>query len=262
MRVLVCLCAGTLAASLVTAEFNRRVLLVCIEKGLDVSDLQLPIFDCRLGVFDTKDEAMALVYWRAHDCGINGVSDAVYHLAKGERVRTSLSQAKLDVVQLLNFQCLFSIHITRVYLMTAKSDTSQSKVVALHRTAKMQWLHEHGHLPLPLHQACGSFYVRVRRLGEGYNPKTKAKTTTCRWTVELNAGHVLRHLREGSLFPANEDLPADGAVASPDAEETAVASAAVPGTGMAEQMEVEGFFRAMLDGSSCSSRGAAEASSN
>jgi len=63
----------SIAAATVTAcfhdEFRKRNL-----KGTDA----LATFDCRVGSFDTEDQALAVILWRAYDCGVNGVSDAVF----------------------------------------------------------------------------------------------------------------------------------------------------------------------------------------
>ena len=37
-----------------------------------------PHFDCRVGSYASWEEARALLLWRAYDCSVNGVSDAVY----------------------------------------------------------------------------------------------------------------------------------------------------------------------------------------
>jgi len=74
----------TLAASFVTAHFLTSLAQLCLESGLGLDGLAsvLPHFDCRLGAYDSWEEARALLMWRAYDCSVNGVSDAV-HQAKG-----------------------------------------------------------------------------------------------------------------------------------------------------------------------------------
>ena len=32
-----------------------------------------------MGTYKTEEEALSLILWRAYDCGVNGVSDCVYH---------------------------------------------------------------------------------------------------------------------------------------------------------------------------------------
>merc|ERR1712013_443693 len=48
-------------------------------KGLDGLAQVLPHFDCRVGYYESWEEARALLMWRAYDCSVNRVSDAVYH---------------------------------------------------------------------------------------------------------------------------------------------------------------------------------------
>ena len=48
----------------------------------EVGDIS-PHFDCRIAAWDSWEEAKALLLWRAYDCTVNGVSDAV-HQAKGD----------------------------------------------------------------------------------------------------------------------------------------------------------------------------------
>lgn len=72
---------ATLAASLVTAKFIMELGQLCVSegKGLDGLGRVLPHFDCRIGFYESWEEARALLMWRAYDCSVNGVADAVYH---------------------------------------------------------------------------------------------------------------------------------------------------------------------------------------
>eukprot|EP00928_Gymnodinium_smaydae_P089571 TRINITY_DN73517_c0_g1_i1.p1 TRINITY_DN73517_c0_g1~~TRINITY_DN73517_c0_g1_i1.p1 ORF type:complete len:359 (+),score=74.73 TRINITY_DN73517_c0_g1_i1:66-1079(+) len=72
---------ATLAASLCTAKFIMELSELCLGegKGLDGLAKVLPHFDCRIGYYESWQEARALLMWRAYDCSVNGVSDAVYH---------------------------------------------------------------------------------------------------------------------------------------------------------------------------------------
>jgi tRNA(His) 5'-end guanylyltransferase len=64
-----------------------------------VLDLILITFDCRMGVYDSLRDAFELVLWRAYDCGINGVSDAVYNMDK-----TKIGLATIPKLELLASQ--------------------------------------------------------------------------------------------------------------------------------------------------------------
>merc|ERR1712232_1477430 len=74
----------TLAASTATAHFIMYLTADCIKRGVSLEHLEtsLPHFDCRLGSYSSWEEARSLLIWRAYDCSVNGVSDAV-HQVKG-----------------------------------------------------------------------------------------------------------------------------------------------------------------------------------
>lgn len=169
----------TLAAAHVTALFNFRLQALFASKGLEMTDHCLANFDCRLGSFSTMEEAMSLVLWRAADCGVNGVSDAVY--------KSKLPSAK----------------------STTRLGTSD----------KLQWLAENGLLPLQPHQAYGSYFVKVRRMHEGFNPKTGETTQSLRSTVEEVPGNLLRLAAQRSLFPVDDVEVAEPAEGRPDASD-------------------------------------------
>merc|ERR1719443_74292 len=84
-------------ASEVTAIFNYRILELARHKGLSWGVRDLPTFDARLGSFDSADEAMMLILWRAYDCSVNGVSDAVHHTGQlGQHIKVKHTAAKLQ----------------------------------------------------------------------------------------------------------------------------------------------------------------------
>jgi len=74
----------THAAAHVTALFNHKIQELCTARHLILKEACLATFDCRLGQYGSLEEAMGLLLWRAYDCGVNGVSDAVFH-CKGQR---------------------------------------------------------------------------------------------------------------------------------------------------------------------------------
>jgi len=146
----------SLAAATATATFCRRLFEVAAELGIDPpSQSELPTFDCRIGSYATGREAIGLLLWRAYDCGVNGVSDAVHHAGKGaEGRKQTMTKGTLE---------------------------------------KLQWLAQRGILPLPPHQAHGAFFVQCKReSGEGFNPKTgEATGPTIRSAVEAVPGNLL-----------------------------------------------------------------------
>lgn len=85
------------AASTVTALFNRRVFQLAAKRSIVLcEDFPLSHFDCRVGTFESEEEALALVLWRSQDCGVNGVSDAVHHCqGSGKQVKMANGAVKL-----------------------------------------------------------------------------------------------------------------------------------------------------------------------
>jgi len=81
----------TLAASLVTAHFLMELSQLCVGKGVRLDGLAaiLPHFDCRLAAYASWEQARALLLWRAYDCSVNGVSDAVHQIkGSGKQVQS------------------------------------------------------------------------------------------------------------------------------------------------------------------------------
>lgn len=100
-------------ASEVTAIFNFRILEIARTKGLQWSIQHLPTFDCRVGSFAHADEAMALIMWRAYDCGVNGVSDAVHHTGNvGKHIK---EQSTVDKLVWLKEQRLLPLNRHQAY---------------------------------------------------------------------------------------------------------------------------------------------------
>merc|ERR1712187_551816 len=88
----------SLAASFVTAHFIMQLAKQCQENGVGLEDLSyiLPHFDCRVGSYSSWEEAQALLMWRAYDCSVNGVSDAVYQTpGSGQKVQSLGRQEKV-----------------------------------------------------------------------------------------------------------------------------------------------------------------------
>jgi len=78
---------STLASGLVTAKFLTQLGRLCFREGKDMEALAqvLPHFDCRVGHYESWDEIRALLLWRAYDCSVNSVSDAVYHTTGSDK---------------------------------------------------------------------------------------------------------------------------------------------------------------------------------
>jgi len=85
---------ATLAASFVTAHFLMSLSERCVAGGIGIGELAsvLPHFDCRVGQYSSWEEAQALLLWRAYDCSVNGVSDAVYQIPGSGKQAQSLGK--------------------------------------------------------------------------------------------------------------------------------------------------------------------------
>jgi len=164
----------TLAASLVTAKFIMLLAKHCLDHGVGIDGLStvLPHFDCRLGHYASWEEARALLFWRAHDCSVNGVSDAVYQVKGGQPAQ----------------------------------DKTRKEAMGLGKREKIEWLGAQGLLPLPRHQAYGSIFVKTRRVAEGYNPISQTSAKTLRGVIEHLDGPVLELARKDQLFPTEDTL--------------------------------------------------------
>jgi tRNA(His) 5'-end guanylyltransferase len=90
----------TLAAGYVTSHFVVQLSIWCVSSGMSGLDglaSVLPHFDCRLGHYESWEEARALLMWRAYDCSVNGVSDAVYHTkGSGKQVQSLGKREKIE----------------------------------------------------------------------------------------------------------------------------------------------------------------------
>merc|ERR1712032_556040 len=158
---------ATLAASLAASKFFAELVQLCVKENQDFGGLAevLPHFDCRMGHYESWEEARGLLMWRAYDCSVNGVADAVCctNLIKG----------------------------------SSKTVKNMSKV------AKAEWLWKHDLLPLPKHQAYGHLLVRVFREVQGHNPKTESSVTRTRHVIEHLEGPVLELFRKNLIHDSS-----------------------------------------------------------
>ncbi|CEP01855.1 unnamed protein product (mitochondrion) [Plasmodiophora brassicae] len=160
------------ASSLAAVTMAKGLERLRRKRGLDHSealDEIVPIFDCRVGVFETLDEALSVILWRAYDCGVNGVADAVY------QQRCAYSDA----------------------MQVARQNTG----------TKLEWLAERMLLPLPAHQAYGSFFVKVKQFKDAVNPITQQAVLCERSTWEHSSFNVLSAFADGRLARILERRP-------------------------------------------------------
>lgn len=69
----------SISASVATALFNRQLTKLAEAKGVKLDDRAVAHFDSRVGLFDSQDEALPLVLWRAYDCSVNCAQDACHY---------------------------------------------------------------------------------------------------------------------------------------------------------------------------------------
>lgn len=139
----------SLAAATVSSLFNLRL-----------GHGTLARFDCRVGYYDTMEEAAAVILWRAYDCRINGVHDAV-------------RQQKIP---------------------------GAKAVAQKHTGVCLEWLQEKGLLPLPAHQEFGTLLVRGRRTVTVAHYKTGEPTEVERRCIDHVPGDVMELVKSGTVF--------------------------------------------------------------
>jgi len=102
----------SIAASVATGLFNRKLKKVADAKGVALEEDMVGLFDCRIGNFDSELEASALLLWRAYDCGVNAAQDACHHNgAPPECVGSSFIQK----MQWLQSAGLLPLHAHQAY---------------------------------------------------------------------------------------------------------------------------------------------------
>jgi tRNA(His) 5'-end guanylyltransferase len=219
----------TMAAATVTALFNYRIGDICRAKGVAHDRAILAAFDCRIGSYATREEAMSLVLWRAYDSGVNGVSDAVHHYT-GEDVARAARAKRHRGGEVGEVGDTGGEGGAGGAGGEGKADSAaaggavgdegkgsgepddgitRKQAVRLNTHQKLQWLDRRNQLPLPSHQAHGTFLTKVRRVKVGVDPRTGlAAPPTLRWTTERVLGHVLINAgAAGVLFPEEDILP-------------------------------------------------------
>merc|ERR1712060_154504 len=113
----------------------------------------LASFDCRIGSFASFNEAFSLILWRSYDSGINGVSDKIHQLKDQTTVKEILEK-------------------TGSKLTPDEFGKERNAAFAAGAAQKMEFLFKFNLLPIPEHQACGSFFCQHQVWHRGMNPKT------------------------------------------------------------------------------------------
>ena len=81
---------ASLAAGIASSKFMGSLTEFCIKSNnieliFEINKI-LPHFDCRLGYYNSWEEAKSLLLWRAYDCSVNGISDAVHQSNDGKKI--------------------------------------------------------------------------------------------------------------------------------------------------------------------------------
>ena len=154
----------SLSSSYASVLFFSELVKINNKKGLNlnIDDIPPTIFDARIGVYDTLDDAFELILWRAYDCSVNGLSQAVHNC----KIPNS-KQARL-----------------------------------YNTGDKLKFLETNGLLPLRDHQAYGTLLARTYTETECVNQMTgKTTTKNMRSYVQIN-GPVIKNIKEdvGDIF--------------------------------------------------------------
>lgn len=155
----------SLAAATVTAKFNFEMTKLCNELYMELPADQLATFDCRVGMYESDEEAVSLLLWRAHECGARSVSDAVY-------------------------QCI-------------DSEEGAEEATELSTYEQLKWLYEHS-LPLNEQQQTGTYLVRRRKVSIADHNRNGQPYARARSRIEHTPGNLLRLCQSGGLFPEDE----------------------------------------------------------
>lgn len=134
-----------------------------LSKSYDAMMLELPeiVFDARIGIYSTLQDAFELILWRSYDCSVNGLSSAIH--------------------------C--NVH-----------SADKKQVMAMDSTGKLRYLASHGFLPLPDHQVYGSFYQLANVEREVINRETgEPFMKTCQ-SLTLVPGPVIKNVKDGVII--------------------------------------------------------------
>lgn len=163
----------TLASSYVTQIFNKELFKLCVSFVFDkstnfaeltelIENLPTIIFDARVGIYDTLSDAFELILWRAYDCSVNGISQAVY-LNTFDTV-TKKEQQKMNT------------------------------------TEKLKLLETCGLLPLSDHQAYGTLLKKSTTMVEITDKKTGITNVVEKRCYVLISGPVIKNIKDNK-FP-------------------------------------------------------------
>lgn len=159
----------SLAAATVSTVFCAELQSVCRER--DLPDQDRAVFDCRVARYATRDEAAAVLVWRAYDCAVNGVSDAIY-AARNDKV------------------------------------PGATDLVPQSTAAKLAWLaaQQTQRLPLPVHQQVGTYLVKYRKQCKKLCQSTGQPVGYLHKARHVLSGNLITRWKEDTLFPSDETI--------------------------------------------------------
>jgi tRNA(His) 5'-end guanylyltransferase len=134
---------------------------------MNSAELPLLTFDCRIAAWPSVRSAFRLVLWRAYDCGVNGVSDAVHSLTAESIVASAVAHPGKKALQ------------------------------AMHTRDKLAFLQRVGKLPLAPHQACGTLLHAQWEL-RGEQPTRSYRV------FEPRECNVINLVKEGAIMADEE----------------------------------------------------------
>ena len=158
----------SLASGIISTKFYEQIVLLIIKNNIgepyqDIINIieSLPVitFDARIGMYSTLNDAFELVLWRAYDCSVNGLSQAIYNCT----------------------------------LPDSKQYTSR------HRSDKINFLLENNLLPLTDHQAYGTLLQKQIIVCENINRKTGLVNVKNKTVYSLVQGSVINNIKNNQL---------------------------------------------------------------
>ena len=158
----------TLASGLISSEFTKQIIQLIIRNNIDtnsqniqniINSLPKITFDARIGMYSTLSDAFELVLWRAYDCSVNGLSQAIYH-------------CKLP---------------------------NSKQYASKHCGDKIKFLSENKIFPLTNHQAYGTLLQKQTELCEKINKKTEEVKYKNMSVFYLLPGPVINRIKSNQL---------------------------------------------------------------
>lgn len=151
----------SLTASFVSTTFYQLLIehMITNDKVSLIGELPEILFDARMGVYDSLEDAFELILWRSYDCSVNGISSAIYFM----------------------------------------SFPNKKKIMSSNSGDKLQFLLENSMFPLPDHQVYGSLYTLTINEREVINRSTGEKYTKTVKSSKLIPGPVISNIKDGVI---------------------------------------------------------------